>query len=151
MPRRGDRRGGKAQCTVCASPEHIRADWLLAAGATCRAVATKFKLSVDAVERHRKRHLSREFLASVRLGPWKSEEELRRLTAENSTSVLENLMAIYGALTSRFLAAHESGSDPTVALLSKEMHRISKCARRSAASSRPRRSAWSTIFSRCRQ
>ncbi len=121
--RPGERRGGRAFCRTCAHPEHVRIDFLLASGPTCKSISTKFRLHHDSVLRHRARHLSREFVASIKLGPFKSEAELRRLTAENSNSVLENLMALYGALTSRFLACHESGSDQLRVLLSKELHR----------------------------
>ena len=121
MPRRGDRRG---TCSVCRSPSLVRIDWLLATGSTRSAVARKFNLSSDAVERHARKHISAEFRNAVAIGPYKSEAELRRLTAENSASVVENLAAIYGGLTSRWLSAFESGSDTTLAMLTKEMLRV---------------------------
>jgi hypothetical protein len=59
----------------------------------------------------------------VRHDPCQRGNELRKLTAENSTSVVQNLASIYGALASRFLARCEAGADQALVSLTKEMHR----------------------------
>ena len=119
--KRGFRRG---TCSTCLHAERARIDWLLCTGGTRSAVARKFGLSSDSVERHARKHISSEYRASVKIGPFKSEAELRRLVAENSASVVENLTSIYGGLASRWLSAFESGSDQTLTMLTKEMLRV---------------------------
>jgi hypothetical protein len=43
-----------------------------------------------------------------------SEEQLRKLCSEHGASVVENLMAIYGGLASRWLSAFEAADDATL-------------------------------------
>ena len=118
------RRSSEPSCRCCAHPERARIDYLIASGATRRAVAAKFNVSADSVERHARRHISDEFRASVRLGPFKSEDELRALIAENSTSVVENLRAVQGMLSARLLIAYEAGADLALVSLTREMLRV---------------------------
>ena len=46
----------------------------------------------------RAKHISQSYRDAVRLGPLRSEEQLRRLVAESGASVIENLKAIYSGL-----------------------------------------------------
>lgn len=116
-------RGQNNQCAACRHPERARIDFLIASGATKRSLALRFKLHHDCVLRHAKNHVPESYKKAVAIGPFKSEAELRRLTAENSTSVVQNLQALYGGLASRWLACLEAGADNALISISKEMHR----------------------------
>jgi len=104
------RRPSKA-CTVCSSPGRQQIDYRLASGVSCNSLAKQFDLHPDAIWRHRRHHVSREFMAGVRLGPFKSEYELRKLVAEEGTSVIENVRSIYGGLSARWLDLFERKED----------------------------------------
>ena len=114
----------RGECQTCRHPEIARINFLLCTGSTRVAIAKKFGLSRDSVERHTRRHISAEYRAACRIGPFRNEHELRRLLSENSASVTENLLSIYQGLSARWLSAHESGSDQTLVLLTKEMLRV---------------------------
>jgi hypothetical protein len=110
MPRRLGYREGR--CMTCRHPEVARINYLLVSGgASLRPLAAKFNLSVNSLHYHRHKHISPEYVAAVRIGPLESEEQLRDLCAKNGVSVVENLRAINAGVTSRWLAALESGSD----------------------------------------
>jgi hypothetical protein len=85
-------------CKTCNHVERGRIDWLIASGATRRAIAEKFGLQYDGVQRHARNHISAEYIKTVKVGPFGSEAELRKLTAENSTSVAQNLASLYGRI-----------------------------------------------------
>jgi hypothetical protein len=97
---------------TCRHPEVARINYLLVSGgASLRPLAAKFNLSVNSLHHHRHNHISREYVAAVRIGPLESEEQLRDLCANQGVSVVENLRAINAGVTSRWLAALEAGSD----------------------------------------
>ena len=56
-----------------------------------RALAQKFGVSADALWRHSKNHISEEYRRAVKIGPFESEESLRKLLAETGASVLDRL------------------------------------------------------------
>ena len=62
-------------------------------------------------------------IRAIKIGPFESEEQLRKLCAEAGTSVVQNLDAIYGGLASRWLANFESGADNKLAQLTDRMLR----------------------------
>ena len=119
MHRHGAPRG---KCGACLHAERMRLDYLLSTGSTAAACARKFGLSADTVERHKKRHITDQYKASVRIGPFASESELRKLVAENSSSVVQNLQSIYSGLAARWLSCFESGADLMLVQLTKAMH-----------------------------
>src|SRR5579864_7863633 len=104
MPRRGINPG---QCTVCRHASRVRIDFLLASGAPKDPLGKKFGLSGDALTRHFARHVSEDFKRSTKIGPFQSEEHLRKLCAEGGVSVLENLRAVHSGLAGRWLVAYE--------------------------------------------
>ncbi|HVM78855.1 MAG TPA: hypothetical protein VMU06_07535 [Stellaceae bacterium] len=112
------------KCAVCRHPERNRLEFLCARGGSLRAIAQKFGVKYEGLRRHNLKHVSDQYKKSVVLGPFKSEDELRRLLAENSSSVVENLMALYGGLTSRWLVNFEAGCDEALVPLSREMLRV---------------------------
>jgi len=119
---RAQRGGRTGECKTCAHAEVARINFLLARGAAFAAVARQFGLSEDSVTRHYRNHVPSEFKAQVKLGPFQSEEHLRKLCAEAGTSVLDNLRSIYSGLTSRWLVNYEAGDDATLVMLSRELH-----------------------------
>jgi hypothetical protein len=56
-------------------------------------------------------HITAEYRAAVLAGPFRSEDDLRQLAAEEGVSVLQNFRSIYNAHRSRWLAALEAGND----------------------------------------
>jgi hypothetical protein len=113
--------GPNGRCRACRHPERLRLDYLLSTGASQPALAKKFELSKDVVWRHNQSHIAEEFRRRVKIGPFESEENLRKLCAEGGASVIDNLRAIYRGLASRWLVAFESGADQTLSLLTIRM------------------------------
>jgi hypothetical protein len=119
------RKGAPAgTCKVCNAPAEVRGkvDYLLAAGEPARSVATQFGLPPHSVWRHGRNHITDQYRRAVQLGAHRSEEEFRKLLAEEGVSVAQNLRAVYGGLLSRWLLAIESGNDQAVIGLSREIH-----------------------------
>jgi hypothetical protein len=109
MPRRPGHREGR--CKTCLHAERTRIDYLVAAGAPLKPLAPRFGLKPSSLYNHAKKHISDEYRAAVRLGPFESEERLRQLCVENGTSVLENLRAIHAGVSARWLACFEAQAD----------------------------------------
>jgi hypothetical protein len=109
-------RGRSKRCTVCQHPERGRIDYLLCVaegnhGSGRRALGEKYGLSQHAIWRHGKAHISEEYRKAARVGPFQSEEELRRLVAESGASALDRFNALYNGHLSRWLHALEIGDD----------------------------------------
>jgi hypothetical protein len=108
--------GRSRRCTVCQHPERGRIDNLLCVaegnhGSGRRALGEKYGLSQHAIWRHGKAHISEEYRKAARVGPFQSEEELRRLVAESGASALDRFNALYNGHLSRWLHALEIGDD----------------------------------------
>jgi hypothetical protein len=104
------------RCQVCKHPELARINYLLVATAGeiqggRRAVSAKFGLDDSALYRHRRNHIPPSFVEAVRFGPLGSEERLRKLAAENGSSVLERFNGLYNGHLQRWLSAFEGGHD----------------------------------------
>ncbi len=95
---------------------------MLAQGASQAALARQFGIPANSIHRHAKLHLSASFIRAVRVGPFQSEERLRQLCAENGSTVLDNVRAVYSALAARFLVAYEAGDDATLIPLTTRIH-----------------------------
>jgi hypothetical protein len=109
-------KGLRRKCTICAHDQRGRLDYLLVTtggshGGGRRALAQKFGVSPDALWRHAKNHISEEYRTAVKVGPFESEEALRKLLAETGASVLDRYNAIYNGHLSRWLLALEAGND----------------------------------------
>jgi hypothetical protein len=103
-------------CSVCRHEQRGRIDYLLVTcagetGSGRRRLATKFGLSESAIYNHGKRHISAEYRAAVLAGPFRSEEDLRELAAEEGVSVLQNYRAVFNGHRARWLRALEIGDD----------------------------------------
>jgi hypothetical protein len=115
MPRKpGAHRGRK--CQVCSHPERGRLDYLIVTGAGergggRRAIAARFGLPPASIYNHAAQHISAEYRAAILAGPFGSEEDPRRLAAEQNVSVLQNYRAVFNGHRSRWLRALEVGDD----------------------------------------
>jgi len=122
-------RGRSRRCTVCQHPERGRIDYLLCVaegnhGSGRRALGEKYGLSPHAIWRHGKGHISEEYRKAARVGPFQSEEELRRLVAESGASALDRFNALYNGHLSRWLHALEVGDDDAMARHGELMGRL---------------------------
>jgi hypothetical protein len=113
--------GPNGKCRACRHPDRGRLDFLLATGASHPSLAKKFGLTKDCVWRHNKGHITEDYRRSVKIGPFESEDHLRKLCAESGTSVLDRLNAIYSGLSARWLVALEAGDDTGLGMLSGRM------------------------------
>ena len=121
MPRRSGHREGT--CKTCLHPERTRIDYLIATGASLKPLAPRFDLKPSSLYNHSKKHVSTEYRAAVRLGPFESETRLRQLCAENGVSVVETLRAVNAGVSARWLAAFEAGADDTFISLTAQMRK----------------------------
>ena len=121
MPRRSGHREGT--CKTCLHPERTRIDYLIATGASLKPLASRFGLKPSSLYNHSKKHVSTEYRAAVRLGPFESETRLRQLCAENGVSVVETLRAVNAGVSARWLAAFEAGADDTFISLTAQMRK----------------------------
>jgi hypothetical protein len=112
MPRRSGHREGT--CKTCLHPERTRIDYLIATGAALKPLAPRFGLKPSSLYNHSKKHVSAEYRAAIRLGPFESEARLRQLCAENGVSVVETLRAVNAGVSARWLVAFEAGADDTL-------------------------------------
>ncbi len=114
-------RGHSGGCTVCAHPERVRLEILLASGAGQSAVGRKYGLSADAVHRHWRNHVTAERKANLILGPVQRAELAARV-CEETGSVLDHLKAIRAGLYQQYNAAIEAGDRNSGALLAGKLH-----------------------------
>ena len=121
MPRRLGHREGT--CKTCLHPERTRIDYLIATGASLKPLASRFGLKPSSLYNHSKKHVSSEYRAAVRLGPFESEARLRQLCAENGVSVVETLRAVNAGVSARWLSAFEAGADDTFISLTAQMRK----------------------------
>src|SRR5712692_1849017 len=119
MPRRVGQRSNL--CTVCRHAERGRIDYLIASNSALKPLAPRFGLRPSAIYNHARKHVSDQYKRAIRVGPFSSEEQLRKLCAENGASVLDSLKGIYGGLASHWLMAFESGADTTLCMLTTKM------------------------------
>jgi hypothetical protein len=110
------------KCKTCKHPEVVRIDFLIARGAPLKPLARRFGISANSLFRHAHGHVSEEYRRAVKIGPFASEDELRKLCADGGISVLESLRSLYGGLSSRWLVNYEAGADDTLALLTARLH-----------------------------
>jgi hypothetical protein len=114
------------RCTVCQHEQRGRIDYLIASsdgtrGQGRRALGAKFGLTPDAISYHAREHISAEYRAAVLAGPFRSEEDLRQLAAEEGVSVLQNYRAVFNGHRQRWLRALEIGDDAAMVMHGRAM------------------------------
>jgi len=97
LPRRVGHREGN--CRSCRHPERTRIDYLIATGAPLKPLAPRFGLNPSSLYNHAKKHISAEYRAAVRLGPFES------------------------GVSARWLVAFESGADDTFVSLTGQIRK----------------------------
>ena len=119
MPARRGQPSGR--CIVCAHPDKVRIELLLAGGAGQKAVGRKFGIGKDPIWRHWTRHVDAQHRARLIMGPVQMHA-LAAQIAEENTSVLENLRIIRAGLFQQYDAALEAGDRTVGALLAGKLH-----------------------------
>jgi hypothetical protein len=106
------------KCALCRHPDCYRAELLLAAGASSRAVAAKLGggLGHMTVLNHWNRHVSAERKAQMIRGPVKLQGLAER-AAEESLTTLDYLRIVRQALIDQFLLCVEAGDRHATAIL----------------------------------
>jgi hypothetical protein len=129
MPRakgKGRWQGGGRKCQVCSHDQCGRIDYLLVTGTGQRgggrrSLAAKFGINHGSIYYHDRNHISAEYRRAILAGPFRSEDDLRELAAEEGVSVLQNFRGLYNAHRARWLAAMEAGNDEMMIAHSKPM------------------------------
>jgi hypothetical protein len=96
------------QCQICKHPERTRIELMRASGVSLDAIAKRFNVGRDAVNRHWHGHVTNEMKASFLAGPLQLEE-LARKAADTGMSVLDHLHAVRVVLFSHLTTATEAG------------------------------------------
>jgi len=96
------------KCGACRHPDRTRIEMLCAAGQSFTAVARRFGLSKDVVNRHYAKHVTDERKAVMIAGTGRLEE-LRQRAEDESASLLDNLRYVRAGLFKMFDAAVECG------------------------------------------
>ncbi|MDF0491598.1 hypothetical protein PX554_26135 [Sphingomonas sp. H39-1-10] len=108
-------------CTVCAHPERMTIDHILACGGVQSATADRFGLSKSAVHRHWSSHVSDAWKAAAKMGPYGSRAELEKLCLEEGVSVVEGLRALYVSYQASFISNREVGATGQMISVGREM------------------------------
>src|SRR3954451_7798807 len=98
-----------AKCTVCRHDDRIAIDYGLASGLALRAVARRYSVSEDAVQRHAARHLSPEQRAAIALKLVSRQGDIHTALLEKGATVTEMVSALQGPLWTLFLKATDIG------------------------------------------
>ena len=119
MRARGSRTG---RCKLCAYPDRARIERALAAGASLRATAKRYKTPYHALRRHWVNHVNAEARAAYVAGCGTSKDQLEELITDTSLSVLDHLRIIRARLYSGFDAASETGDRVNLDRLAGRLH-----------------------------
>lgn len=119
------------QCQCCHSTERKRAEKALANGATLRAVARKFNLSEDSLQRHWSRHVTDDAKARYIVGPIADKKEkLAAAVLDENMSSLDHYRIIRSTLYATFDNAAEVGDRTAIDRLAGRLHEnLRDCAR----------------------
>jgi hypothetical protein len=115
LPRSQWKQAGRL-CTICEHEQRSRIDYLLVTadgshGTGKKAIADKYGVQIHTLTKHSRSHITDAYRAAVLAGPFRSEDDLRQLAAEEGTSVLQNYRAVFNGHRDRWLRALEIGDD----------------------------------------
>src|SRR4051812_42147117 len=111
------------RCQCCHNSERKRAERALANGAPLRAVARKFNLSEDSLQRHWSRHVTDDAKARYIVGPVADKKEkLAAAVLDENISSLDHYRIIRAALYSAFDTAAEVGDRTGIDRLAGRLH-----------------------------
>src|SRR3954447_11396260 len=120
-----------ARCKSCDHPERKRVEKALANGAAIRAVALKFDLSEDSLQRHWSRHVSDDAKARYIIGPIADrKDKLAVAILDESLSSLDHYRIIRSTLYAAFDNAADVGDRTAIDRLAGRLHEnLRDCAR----------------------
>jgi hypothetical protein len=98
----------RSKCAVCRHPECWRIELLKCGGASLNALAEKFGVSRDSVDRHWRRHVTAEAKMSYLLGP-SDMATIAEKAAVEGDSVIDYLKMCRTTLVAQLAAANEAG------------------------------------------
>lgn len=111
------------QCTVCRHREHAAIDLALARGVSLGALAKRYGLGPDSLQRHRLNHLPPQLRATLLAGPDIEGVDLDRLRETESQSLLMNLVSLRNRLFASLDVAEEAGDANMLARVASQLHK----------------------------
>ena len=106
---------GPARCSVCTHPDHARIDYLLASGASGRAVAAQFGLVQQTVSRHFAKHVSDRFKKMCSAAHLDGFEKLLTEATETNAETLDILNLLVRGHAQRWGVCLDAGDDKKMA------------------------------------
>lgn len=113
----------KARCTVCKHREHAAIDLALARGVSLGALARRYGLGPDSLQRHRLNHMPAQLRAKLLAGPDIEGVDLDRLREVESQSLLMNLVNLRNRLFASLDVAEENGDSGLLTRVAGQLHR----------------------------
>jgi hypothetical protein len=113
----------RSKCVVCRHPERWRIELLKAGGASLDALAKKFDVSRDSIDRHWHRHVTPEAKATYLIGP----AEMATITekaAREGDSVLDYLKMCRSTLVGQLAAMNEAADARGAAYVTGQLVRV---------------------------
>src|SRR5262245_44159362 len=98
------------RCTICAHRERQQIDLAIARGLSLPAIAKRFAISYDSLNRHKKAHLTPALRARLLAGP-ELDLDLDKLRESEAQSLLANLIALRHRIFAHLDAAEEVGDN----------------------------------------
>jgi hypothetical protein len=117
--RKGSRTG---RCQGCNHLERVRIERSLAAGASIKGTARKFKINYHALRRHWVNHVSPEARATYIAGIGMAKDQLEAAVADESLALIDHYRIVRSALYKGISAASEVGDNNALALLAARLH-----------------------------
>jgi hypothetical protein len=111
-----------ARCTVCRHPQRPSIDLAIALKCSAHAIAARFRVSHDAVDRHRRSHLTAEVRAALATKVLQREGDMQRVLLEEGVGIVDALKAVRGPLFSLYLAAVDAADAKVAASLAGRLH-----------------------------
>jgi hypothetical protein len=106
----------RSRCAVCTHPECWRIELLKCGGASLDALAKKFDVSRDSIDRHWHKHVTAEAKAGYLCGPAEMET-IAEKAAREGDSVLDYLKMCRSTLVGQLAAANEAGDGRAAAFI----------------------------------
>jgi hypothetical protein len=111
------------RCSVCSHREHAAIDLAAARGVSLGALAKRYGLGPDSLQRHARNHLPPQLRASLLAGPDIAGVDLDRLRETESQSLLMNLVSLRNRLFASLDVAEEAGDASMLARVAGQLHR----------------------------
>jgi hypothetical protein len=111
------------RCSVCRHREHSAIDVALARHVSLGALAKRYGLGPDSLQRHRLNHMPAQLRAKLLCGPDLEGIDLNKLRETESQSLLANLVSLRNRLFASLDVAEEAGDGNMLARISGQLHR----------------------------